>query len=321
MKLITFVFAAVFNLATMVAHAAGLQPIEVPADASGPAIRALIWSPCVSLPANIRFGSFVFPGVRDYPVVGESLPLIVISHGRRGTYLSHYHTAETLADAGYIVAALDHPGDTASDTSRTDDLSVLIERPTDIKRLIGFVFGPSPFAAIIDPRRIGFFGFSRGGYTGFVLAGANPDFLHAHPPCPDPRAPNCAEIHRGEVPQHELTHDPRIKAFVIVDPLNAFPTRDTLREVTAPVQLWSSERGGDGVLPEDVAALVDDLPAKPEFHLVPNAAHFAFLSPCPAEFAKSLPDLCTDAPGFDRVAFHKEFDAEVPDFFRKHLME
>jgi predicted dienelactone hydrolase len=321
MKFITFVLTAVFGLVATVAHAAGLQAIEVSADAGGPAIRALVWSPCTSPPAEIRLGSFVVPGVRDCPVAGQSLPLVVISHGRRGSYLSHHDTAETLADAGFVVVALDHPGDTASDSSRTDDLSVLIERPADIKRLIDFMLGPSPFSAKIDPRRIGFFGFSRGGYTGLVLAGGNPDFLNARPPCPDPTAPICVEIRQGDVPRHELTHDPRIKAFVIVDPLNAFPTKDALREVTAPVQLWSSERGGDGVLPEDVAALVDDLPAKPEFHLVANSAHFAFYTPCPADFAKSLPEICTDAPGFDRVAFHKKFDAEVLDFFRKRLME
>jgi predicted dienelactone hydrolase len=28
---------------------------------------------------------------------------------------------------------------------------------------------------------------------------------------------------------------------------------------------------------------------------------------------------CADAPGFDRVAFHKEFNADVLAFFRAHL--
>jgi hypothetical protein len=35
--------------------------------------------------------------------------------------------------------------------------------------------------------------------------------------------------------------------------------------------------------------------------------------------AAALPELCTDAPGFDRVTFHKELDAEVLAFLRKHL--
>lgn len=31
------------------------------------------------------------------------------------------------------------------------------------------------------------------------------------------------------------------------------------------------------------------------------------------------PDLCTDAPGFDRSAFHGRFDADVVKFFQNHL--
>jgi predicted dienelactone hydrolase len=55
--------------------------------------------------------------------------------------------------------------------SRSGDLSVFIERPNDIKRLIDFMIGASPAASNIDPGRSGFFGFSRGGYTGLVLVG------------------------------------------------------------------------------------------------------------------------------------------------------
>src|SRR6516225_237291 len=59
-----------------------------------------------------------------------------------------------LADAGFVVAAINHPGDTASDTSRSDDLSVFTERPNDIKRFIDFMIGTSSAAANIDPDRI-----------------------------------------------------------------------------------------------------------------------------------------------------------------------
>jgi hypothetical protein len=36
---------------------------------------------------------------------------------------------------------------------------------------------------------------------------------------------------------------------------------------------------------------------------------------------QEFPRICVDAPGFDRVAFHKDFDATVLAFFRKHLPE
>jgi len=64
-----------------------------------------------------------------------------------------------------------------------------------------------------------------------------------------------------------------------------------------------------------------NLPATHEYRVVPNSGHFAFLTPCSPELAQARPELCTDAPGFDRVAFHKELDAEVLAFLRKHLAE
>ena len=85
--------------------------------------------------------------------------------------------------------------------------------------------------------------------------------------------------------------------------------------------LLSDIEGGDGVLPENVVALTDDLPAKPEFHVVSNAAHFAFLAPCSPALTQSQPEICKDANGFDRVAFHKSFDADVLSFFRRHLID
>lgn len=223
--------------------------------------------------------------------------------------------AEALADGGFIVAAIDHPGDTARDMSRSGDLSVFVERPTDIKRLIDFMLSASSAASNIDPQRIGLFGFSRGGYTGLVLIGANPDW--AIPLCQrSAAAPTCERILRREFRVEPLTHDPRIKAAVIADPFSSFFSADSFASVKVPVQLWASERGGDGVTPESIAAVERSLPAKHEYHVVPNSAHFAFLTPCPAALANARPELCTDAAGFDRAAFHKEFNADVLAFFR-----
>ena len=86
-------------------------------------------------------------------------------------------------------------------------------------------------------------------------------------------------------------------------------------------QLWGSALGGDGVSLEKVAVVDRNLPASPDYHVAPNAGHFSFLAPCSPEQARALPELCSDSPGFDRVAFHKEFDADVIAFFRKHLVE
>ena len=177
----------------------------------------------------------------------------------------------------------------------------------------------APDAARIDPARIGFFGFSRGGYTGLVLAGANPDFVHARVACPDPTWLICKQIRDHDLPRQPLTHDPRIKAYVLANPLDEFPSADTLKDVHAPIQLWASESGGDGVEPETIPALAGLLPQRPEFHVVPNTAHFAFVAPCSDALKQIAPRICTDANGFDRAAFHRALDAKALAFFTAKL--
>jgi len=87
---------------------------------------------------------------------GARPPVVVVSHGRGGDFVGHHDTAETLANAGFVAAAISHPGDTVTDISRSDDLSALVERPADIRRLIDFMLGTSSIASRIDPTSIGF---------------------------------------------------------------------------------------------------------------------------------------------------------------------
>ena len=315
MRASRFILAIAFCVAPTLAQAAGFRLVDVAGDGDAPAIRAAIWSPCAEPPGEINIRGIILPGVRDCPITGDRLPLVVISHGRGGTLIGHHDTAETLADAGFVVAALNHPGDTAFDMSRTDDLSVFIERPRDIKRLIDFMLAASPAAAHIDPARIGFFGFSRGGYTGLVLIGAKPDWTGSEL-CRRSWPGRC-EAMRDKTGL--ALDDPRVKAAVIADPLAIPFGAGSFAAVKVPVQLWASEQGGDGVSPDSAAAVDRSLPAAHEYHVVPHAAHFAFLAPCAPALAAQRPELCTDATGFDRVAFHKRLDTEVIAFFRQHL--
>ncbi|HWX30253.1 MAG TPA: alpha/beta hydrolase [Steroidobacteraceae bacterium] len=307
------------------AKAAGFRFIEVPADAEGPAMKGAMWTPCTAPPGEIDLGDIILPGVKDCPISGDKLPLVVISHGNHDNMLRNHDTAETLADAGFIVAAINHPGDAYPDLSRVGDLSVFVERPTDIKRLIDFILGASPAASRIDPQRIGFFGFSAGGYTGLVLIGANPDWAFLF--CRRSSAASvCEQILRKEFQAQPLVHDARIKAAVIADPACCFFGADSFAAVKVPVQLWASERGTRGLsaldpalTPESVASVDRNLTEKHEYHVVPNAGHFAFWPPCPPALATGFPEGCTDAPGFDRVAFHTQFNADVLAFFRTYL--
>ena len=311
--------AIILCLTATLAQGAGIRSIDIPANVDGPELKGAVWYPCSQPPEGVDLGRITLPGVKDCPLPDKNLPLIVVSHGRRGNFVGHHDTDEVLADAGFIVAAINHPGDTVSDLSRTDDLSIYVQRPNDIKRLIDFMVGASPLASNIDRERIGLFGFSRGGYTGLAVIGANPDWANATALCPQSTTRVCEQIRGKEFPGQPVTHDPRIKAAVIADPLTVFFTPNSFGAVGIPVQLWASELGGDGVLPHTADIVDKSLPSKHEYRVVPNAGHFAFLAPCPPALAKEVPLICVDANGFDRVAFHRQFNADVLAFFRTHL--
>ncbi|WP_316386352.1 aminotransferase class V-fold PLP-dependent enzyme, partial [Bradyrhizobium sp.] len=100
MRSTKFVFAICFLFGLTAAKAAGVRNFDIPAGATGPAIRLLVWTPCAESPQEMDARGAIFFAVPGCPVTGEKLPLIVISHGRRGWFGGHHDTAAALADAG-----------------------------------------------------------------------------------------------------------------------------------------------------------------------------------------------------------------------------
>jgi predicted dienelactone hydrolase len=300
------------------ANAVGIQLLD-----SDSRLAGAIWYPCAGQPKVVPLGAlavaadFSLMGVKDCPVTAAKLPLVIFSHGRGAWFGAHHDTAEALADAGFVVAAVNHPGDNGNDPSKADDLSVFASRPVDMVRLLEFMLHDWKDKAVIDPARIGFFGFSKGGYTGLVLIGVKPDFARLASICKETTG-TCQQLHNGEAPPSP-PHDARIRAAVIVDPATGVFTPDNLAAIKTPLQFWRSELGGPGVGDgSGTARVARSLPGKPDVHVVP-AGHFAFLAPCSQQLATAIPRICTDAPGFDRAAFHRDFNARVIRFFRAHL--
>ena len=319
---------ATLCLASALTQAAGFSFIEVPADASGPALHGAVWSPCVAPAGKIALDRLLIDGVQNCPVYGTQRPLVVVSHGYGGSFFDQRDTADALANAGFVVAAINHSQDNYQIRGGPNDtITALATRPTDIQRLIDFMLGQWEGHATLAADKIGFYGFSRGGYTGLVLGGAHPDFQRLPPPpssscATQPESPACGRMRQRfqELLALPLVHDSRIQAAVIADPLSMVFSAESLKSVTIPIQLWASAYGGDGVTPESVSAVRNNLPEAPDWRVVDNATHFGFLLPCsPALTAKNLA-ICSDRPGFDRIAFHNVFNAQVLAFFQQHLV-
>ena len=281
-----------------------------------------VWYPTDAAASDEDVGLFTQHVAPDAPVAGAGHALVVISHGTGGSLENHYDTALALAGAGYVVAALTHPGDNFRDESRAVDLPA---RPRAVRDLIGFMLADWPGRATLDPARVGVFGFSSGGFTALVLIGGVPDLSTVRPYCethPDTFVCGVVRSHPAprDVAPSDWVADPRIKAAVVAAPALGFTfAPHGLDAVRVPVQLWRG--GADHILPSpDYAEPVRDaLPEPPEYRVTQGADHFDFLAPCSEELAHVAPDICAEVGGFDRSAFHATFDAEVVRFFDRTL--
>jgi predicted dienelactone hydrolase len=304
------------------AHAGvGFQMLSIP-DPQGPPIEVGVWYPTDAPGKPTRVGPFEDPLAPGAPVSGRQLPLIVMSHGNGGYFGGHHDTALALAQAGFVAAALTHTGDNYQDQSKATQVW---ERPRQLKVLTDYMLASWRDHDRLDPDRVGAFGFSAGGFTVLAAAGGEPDITKVFPHCQaHPDFYDCRLMQRAHavVPSGAIAwvHDPRIKAVVAAAPALGFTFGpEGLAHVRQPVQLWRA--GDDQVLPHPyyAEAVRLALPTPPETHVVPHAGHYDFLAPCPPVMVQRNPEICTSEPGFDRTAFHAEFDREVVAFFERTL--
>src|SRR3954453_22989575 len=98
------------------------------------------------------------------PAAGP-FPLIALSHGTGGSAQIMAWLARALASCGYVVVAVNHPGNNALEDYTPEGFLVWWERARDLTTAIDMLLRDTEFARIIDPSRIGAAGFSLGGYT------------------------------------------------------------------------------------------------------------------------------------------------------------
>ena len=321
-KLFSAVTTLAITLSGICVHAAGFQR-DSAADPDGKPLEIGIWYPSSAATRPLVMGPTTMNVAVNASAQGKDLPLVVMSHGNGGFFLSHFDTAISLADAGFVVVALTHTGDNYADQSRS---TYVMDRPRQISRVIDHMLSKWDGHAVIDPLRIGIFGFSSGGFTALASIGGVPDFAKIGPMCAQyPSDYACGLIAKsgGNVtaPRTSAINsgaDARIKSAVVVAPALGFTfSPDGLKNVKVPVQLWRAENDLIVPHPRYAEAVRLALPQAPDYHVVANAGHFDFLAPCSSALASIAPPICTSAGGFDRAVFHASFNAEVVSFFSK----
>lgn len=290
-----------------------------------PPVPVSVWYPTTVPETPFRSGPFAtINATRDAPIAPGKHRLVVISHGTQGSDLGHRDLAELLARHGIVVAAPRHLGDSYDQPQGQGTDVQFIGRPWQIAATLDAALADPRLAPVIDPARIGMAGFSAGGYTTLVIAGAEPKFQLWQAHCA--AHPQDGELCRGSNtvaaritrPGWQLPHETRVKAAVAMAPLGVVFDAAGLAGIKIPLRIY--EATDDHVLVNawNTDTVLASLPRPAEHAAVPGG-HYVFLAPCPEAAAKALPQICVDAPGIDRAAIHQQINPEILDFFDRTL--
>jgi predicted dienelactone hydrolase len=313
-------------------------------------LRAMIWYPAA---ADAReepqwIGPSVLPffgagrAARDAePAAGPLRPLILLSHGDGGTASQLAWLGTALAAHGFVVSAVNHPGNNALEDSTVDGFSLWWLRAVDLSAVIDAMLNDKVLGSRIDPARIGAAGHSLGGYTVISIAGGitNPAQLQAFcssaaadascnrpSPSSDLRQKSLARL--SSDPDFRQRYgkagnsyrDERVRAVFALapGPAGSVFTTESLGKISIPVAIVAGS--ADEVVPVASAgeAFAKAIPHA-TLKLFPHAGHYVFLWNCTMVGSLVFRGSCSDPDGADRNAVHAETIRLALDFFTANL--
>jgi predicted dienelactone hydrolase len=273
--------------------------------------------------------------------------LIVISHGTASTETGFATLAQALARNGYLVASVEHVGDTWQDQSmRATQGRYFAERPRQASRVIDTLLADSQWRARIanaaDGRPlIGALGHSAGGYTVLALAGGKPVLSRMRTHCEleaalDPvlcklssvissASAQAGTAADGQADGQEVPvqADTRVRAVMALAPLGVAFSASSLAAITVPVAIYAGEKD-TFLVPRFHAQWVmqnmqNKQGASTTLQIVPNAGHYAFMNTPTMDLPSPDGSVARDPQGFDRAAFLDRLAQESITFFDKNL--
>jgi predicted dienelactone hydrolase len=211
----------------------------------------------------------------EVPVSTEGpFPLVIYSHGSGGLrYIATFFT-ELLASHGFVVAAVDHVGNTAVELitgGEADRDQVAVDRVLDVQFLIDEMLAASEaadgeFAGAVDAERIGVTGHSFGGFTAFASVAG-----HTNP--------------AGTAPG-----DDRVDALVAMAPASGLNSTEELGAVDVPTLLVSGTKDVTTPIDPDTEKAWDNISGRPLWRVdITDGGHQSFTDVC--DYQVLLPTL------------------------------
>ncbi len=243
-------------------------------------------------------------------------PVILFSHGFGGTARVMAWFGTALARAGYVVIAVDHPGNNGRDKMTVPGAILFWERPGDLAAALARVSTDPATAPHLDLSRLGVSGFSAGGFASLAAAGARVEidrfraFCAAHPRdgiCAPQKeftvtpaqaeqflatSEGAAEIARS----HQDLAIPDVRAvFVMAPAIIQSLDPDSLHRIGVPVRIIVGDQDtvASPATNGDVAAAA--IPGA-TIRVLPHVGHYDFLADCTQAGDAAVPVCPTKVP-------------------------
>jgi predicted dienelactone hydrolase len=281
-------------------------------------LRVTVWYPAAE--GVVEQSLDIGPPGRPLFYVGEAAPdapfadnrrrpVILFSHGFGGTARMMGWFTTVMAQQGYVVIAVDHPGNNGFDKMTAPGAIMFWDRPGDLDAALERVKADPAIAAHMDLRRLGVAGFSAGGFTALAAAGARVDVAHFRAFCeanPDdgvckpqqefPITPEqaLAALSTPELAA-ELAHagdDHSIRgvraAFAIAPAIVQAFDPASLSAISTPVAIILG--AADSVAPPHTnGGVAARAIPRAQLKALPGVGHYDFLSTCSEEARASIP--------------------------------
>jgi predicted dienelactone hydrolase len=267
----------------------------------------------------------------------ERYPLILLSHGTGGSSRQMGWLATHLAKRGYLLAGVNHHGNTSIEPYTVEGFARVWERPQDMSAVLDLLLQEPMIGHRINIEQIGVAGFSLGGYTAIALAGGITDFqelkrayhdsgrlIHELVPPEFPNKDALAArfqfLIENDTTHRESFRDKRIRAaFAIAPVLGEAFTASGLAPISIPVKIVVGE--ADQLAPAEANAIkFARCINNSELEILKGqVAHYTFIAECTAQGKETLPFLCIDDPGVDRKAVHNRVSEMAANFFDEHF--
>ena len=271
--------------------------------------------------------------VRNGQLPTHKLPLIMVSHGTGGGRLTMEWLAQGLVRKGFIVAAVDHWGNTYANKVPLEFLKPW-ERPQDISFALTALLKEPHFHTVIDSRRIAAAGFSFGGYTVIALAGAILDYkallsyykTRGRQEIDIPELPGLARYLddpslTAAIQKLPVLQDNRIKAFVAISPAlgQGFLRKDQVKAIHSPVYIIGSQSDRMAPVKTNARHYHVLISGSGYYEFGGKTGHYVMLNEAIEEVKKSDPVYFSDDASVDRHRVHAEVISLTDQFFRDKL--